>query len=180
MTGDELKSVLENATLTCKDAEVAQSRDAGLPLLPSQDPEAAQVPRPFSLELPPGTASVNEVRQYIIDTLVVKHNTTSEYARSVALRWHLGRGFFLHNIPLARFSEIFGNDVGPHLAINVMGAKQRQASQKSDKMWAAWADTVAARNAKVICITGLFASFVVYYTTVSGTSSVHLIPPRQS
>ncbi|KAJ6780644.1 hypothetical protein PWT90_01740 [Aphanocladium album] len=147
MTPDEVKKFCQTATLTCKDAEEARDRDAGLPLL-EVGAENAQ-PRPSSIVVLPGRgASVTEVREYIIKTLVEKHNTTLEYAQRTALKWHLGKGWVLRDLPTRRFSEIFGDDIGPHLASDVYGARIRESHEEMDKPWYDWKKTTGPRNFK--------------------------------
>lgn len=148
MKDDDWKILRQSITLTCKDAEEIRDWDAGPPLLKG-DKEAASPP-PFSgaRTFPGDEASVNEVRGYIIKILAEKHNTTYEYAERVAHNWRLGTGWVFRSLPLKRFSEIFGDDIGPHLASDVAQAKKKEKADGRAKLMADWRKTTGPRNCR--------------------------------
>ncbi|KAE8146125.1 hypothetical protein BDV25DRAFT_144003 [Aspergillus avenaceus] len=63
-------------------------------------------------QLPAQSASPEEVRRYIIQTLTSKHLTDEKFAEESARSWRVGRGVELHDADLAYFQAIFGVDVG--------------------------------------------------------------------
>ncbi|KAJ3491220.1 hypothetical protein NLG97_g5629 [Lecanicillium saksenae] len=166
MTPEELNRIRYTITLSCTDAEEARERDAGLPLLDKGD-EAAQPWPSNPVVLPHGSASVSELREFFIQTLVEKHNTTLEYAQRTALKWHLGKGWIFRSLPLKRFSEIFSDDIGPHLACAVSGALSRESKVQSDNIWADWMKTTGPRNFRNAGQIGLISCFLFYFFTRS-------------
>lgn len=62
--------------------------------------------------IPNRSATPEEVRIYIAQTLISKHNAGDDFAEYTARSWRLGRGSELHDVKLEYFQEIFGVEVG--------------------------------------------------------------------
>ena len=69
--------------------------------------------------IPNRSATHEEVRIYIAQTLISKHNAGHDFAEDTARSWRLGRGSELHDAKLEYFQEIFGVDAGLCLFQNV-------------------------------------------------------------
>lgn len=140
MSQNAESDLLAKCTLTFQDVENAAGSGDDVWLLESQTLEtpndegglanAAELggtgtPNPTALKLPARDATVDEVREYIVATLVTSHETSAEFAHKTALKWNLGRGWCLLDLPSARFTEIFGL-VGPHLEWDVRDGKEKE------------------------------------------------------
>lgn len=88
---------------------------------------------------PPDEAGPRQIRQYLINHLITKHDTTPEFADHVASLWQLGRGVDFREtvIKTDRFSRIFGKTVGPALQRSVQEEcwNQWRASQLGTLSW---------------------------------------------
>lgn len=62
--------------------------------------------------IPDRSASPEQVRIYIIQTLTSKHKTSHTFAEEAARSWRLGRGSELHDATLQYLQDIFGVDIG--------------------------------------------------------------------
>lgn len=62
--------------------------------------------------LPKASDNEEEVKSYIIHTLISKYGTSPDFASQCAQRWQLGRGSELLSARLEYLQEIFGTDVG--------------------------------------------------------------------
>lgn len=60
-----------------------------------------------------------QVRAYLAEVLIEKHDVAPEDAHSTADLWKLGRGSDLYNCSKQDFAQIFGKDVGPFLYTSV-------------------------------------------------------------
>lgn len=63
-------------------------------------------------KFPVDSAGPDIVRDYIITTLIRKHEATPEYAEKLATSWQLGRVRELRSATLKHLQDDFGNDVG--------------------------------------------------------------------
>ncbi|GKZ85034.1 hypothetical protein AnigIFM56816_010596 [Aspergillus niger] len=63
-------------------------------------------------KFPVDSAGPDIVRDYIIQTLIRKHEATPEYAEKLATCWQLGRVRELRSATLKHLQDDFGNDVG--------------------------------------------------------------------
>lgn len=64
--------------------------------------------------LPARAASPAEVRAYIKELLITKHDLTQEYAEVISSKWKVLRGWSLRGMTRDQFIEYFGEDIGPH------------------------------------------------------------------
>ncbi|KAL3465580.1 hypothetical protein BJX64DRAFT_252693 [Aspergillus heterothallicus] len=63
--------------------------------------------------LPPRTATANEVRAFLTETLITKYNFADEnLAEAATENWRVGRGAELHDASLEYFQQLFGVEVG--------------------------------------------------------------------
>lgn len=62
--------------------------------------------------LPKASDNEEEVKSYVIHTLISKYGTSPDFASQCAQRWQLGRGSELLSARLEYLQEIFGTDVG--------------------------------------------------------------------
>jgi hypothetical protein len=60
-------------------------------------------------------AGPNQVRAYLADLLIHKHDASSESAKSIADLWQLGRGRDLRQANITNFINIFGEPAGLYL-----------------------------------------------------------------
>ncbi|KAJ5173333.1 hypothetical protein N7492_005926 [Penicillium capsulatum] len=72
---------------------------------------------------PPPDAGPAQVRAYLVDVLLLYHDTSLEFAQQIADLWHLGRGVDLRQAASLHakdtFTHIFGDAVGPFLERSV-------------------------------------------------------------
>lgn len=110
----------------CKEAEAARpgavSEPPYSPLSAAPEPTAPS--KQVQPTLPPPSASVNEVREYIKITLIVKYNTSQEYADEIAMKWTLGRGWTLREYSESDFRRCFGPEIGLSLHRAVKEARK--------------------------------------------------------
>lgn len=71
-------------------------------------------------------AGPRQVRQYLVDHLMSKHDTSLEFAKNTADLWHLGRGVDFRKATVAAYIEagkkydaIFGHNITPYLLRSV-------------------------------------------------------------
>jgi len=64
---------------------------------------------------PVPTAGPREVREYLANILVTRHDATRAFAEETASLWDLGRGIDLRHASKRDFIRIFGDKVGPYL-----------------------------------------------------------------
>lgn len=64
------------------------------------------------IQIPNRSASPEEVRIYITQALISKHNASHEFAEETARLWRLGRGSELHDAELGYFQQLFGVEAG--------------------------------------------------------------------
>lgn len=69
----------------------------------------------MSSTCPSSTATPNEVRAYLVQVLIIKHNATADYANKVAKKWGLGRGLDLRRMRRSDFQNWFGHADGYYL-----------------------------------------------------------------
>ncbi|CDM32822.1 hypothetical protein EN45_042060 [Penicillium chrysogenum] len=62
--------------------------------------------------IPNRSATYEEVRIYIAQTLISKYNAGHDFAEDTARSWRLGRGSELYDAKLEYFQEVFGMDTG--------------------------------------------------------------------
>lgn len=67
------------------------------------------------MDTPSPKTGPNQVRAYLADLLVRRHDVNPESAQSTADRWQLGLGRDLRNANEVDFIRIFGKPVGPYL-----------------------------------------------------------------
>ncbi|KAJ5537304.1 hypothetical protein N7513_010490 [Penicillium frequentans] len=88
---------------------------------------------------PPDDAGPRQVRQYLVNHLITKHDTTAEFADRIASLWQLGRGVDFRETAIRthRFSKIFGATVGPALQRSVQEEcwNQWRTSQLGTLSW---------------------------------------------
>lgn len=145
-TISENEKLLSSCKIASKDVKDATSSSEKIGLLetPTADdislsdplPNTATAP-PSSAKLPQSDATVQEVRAFIAATFVANHGTTAEYAQKTAQKWMLGRGWCLRELPSVRFTEIFGDVIGPHLAWDVKHGKEEERAAIRAKKTAA-------------------------------------------
>lgn len=65
--------------------------------------------------LPPGSAGPNEVRAYITQILISKHDAALDVAQQIANQWQFGRPNDLRRAGMKLFNQVFGTEVGTSL-----------------------------------------------------------------
>lgn len=101
----------------------------------------------FLMDPPFPKAGPRQVRSYLADLLVRKHDVSSESAQSIADRWQLGLGRDLRQASREEFIEVFGRPVGPYLFHSVeddLYAEWRASSSGIINYWALGIACVAA------------------------------------
>ncbi|KAJ4163964.1 hypothetical protein LMH87_005657 [Akanthomyces muscarius] len=83
--------------------------------------------------LPARDATVNQVREWIVATLVTNHKQSPEFARQISLKWELRRGWCLRELRPAEFLEMFGS-IGPHLEWDVKYGMEEELAASNAKM----------------------------------------------
>ncbi|KAJ5105765.1 hypothetical protein NUU61_003112 [Penicillium alfredii] len=68
---------------------------------------------------PPADAGPNQVREYLTQILILKHDIYKDEAKATANLWQIGRGVDLAKATEASFSRLFGEAVGPFLYTSV-------------------------------------------------------------
>ncbi|KAJ2966354.1 hypothetical protein NQ176_g10190 [Zarea fungicola] len=91
--------------------------------------------------LPSRGASVRAVQDYIRSTLVVHHDAEFEVANQMAIRWHLGRGHLLRQLPAEKFTEFFGTTWGPHLCWDVQEDLRMEQELNDQRLIQEWQQT---------------------------------------
>jgi hypothetical protein len=66
-------------------------------------------------QLPLWGAGPNQVRAYLADLLIYKHDASSESAKSISDLWQLGQGRDLRQANMTNFIDIFGEPAGRYL-----------------------------------------------------------------
>ncbi|KAJ4163961.1 hypothetical protein LMH87_005657 [Akanthomyces muscarius] len=114
--------------------------------------------------LPARDATVNQVREWIVATLVTNHKQSPEFARQISLKWELRRGWCLRELRPAEFLEMFGS-IGPHLEWDVKYGMEEELAASNAKM--KHASDAASRKVIALMVTGLFLTLAVYDITES-------------
>jgi hypothetical protein len=76
--------------------------------------------------MPPDDAGPRQIRQYLVDHFMSKHDTTLEFAQKTADLWQLGRGsdfrlitMYSTEVAMKKYTVIFGDAVAPYLLRSV-------------------------------------------------------------
>lgn len=68
---------------------------------------------------PPPNAGPSQIRDYLVQILTLKHDTTTDFAQQIADLWQLGRGVDFRQATLdstdEAFRRVFGDATGPFL-----------------------------------------------------------------
>lgn len=105
--------------------------------LPSADQTSAES-QATSPKLPAPAASANEVRAYLRDLLITKHNLRNDFAESVSRSWKIGRGWTLRSSPVSAFTKRFGAELGPQLYWAVRHEKKAETWAKEAEAFRLW------------------------------------------
>ncbi|CAL5871602.1 uncharacterized protein PFLUO_LOCUS5855 [Penicillium psychrofluorescens] len=65
--------------------------------------------------LPSPDAGPSKVRAFLLDLLIQEHEAPPELAKTCADKWVLGHGSDLRRTSREKFSQLFGESVGPYL-----------------------------------------------------------------
>ncbi|KAJ4154915.1 hypothetical protein LMH87_000186 [Akanthomyces muscarius] len=120
--------------------------------LPSADQTSAES-QATSPKLPAPAASANEVRAYLRDLLITKHNLRNDFAESVSRSWKIGRGWTLRSSPVSAFTKRFGAELGPQLYWAVRHEKKAETWAKEAEAFRLWRASGKACDDQ--CNTGL-------------------------
>lgn len=63
---------------------------------------------------PDRAATPKQVRAYLTQALIAKHDVPPDQAKELASRWEYGRGSDLHNARVPFLKEILGDSLGPY------------------------------------------------------------------
>lgn len=88
-------------------------------------------------------AGPNQVRAYLTDRLICKHDASSEYAKSIADLWQLGQGRDLRQANVTNFVDIFGEPAGRYLYRTVTEDFQAEWRASTLGMISFWTSSIA-------------------------------------
>ncbi|KAJ5650479.1 uncharacterized protein N7484_004202 [Penicillium longicatenatum] len=105
---------------------------------------------------PPDDAGPRQIRQYLTNHLMTKHDTTTEFAEQIASLWQIGRGvdFRQTSINIHSFSKIFGETVSPALQRSV-----------HDECWNQWRASQLGTLSLWLMIISLITAALVFVRT---------------
>lgn len=85
------------------------------------------------IKVPHPEASPREIREYLVHSLINKHDVPPDSAQEMAGRWKHGRGWDLREMRDAPFRELFGEEVAPYLrrTINQEVREEREAVKQA-------------------------------------------------
>lgn len=67
------------------------------------------------LPFPDKSASPNQIRSFLAQLLVTKHDMSADEAQAVAESWKMGRGSHFLEANYDTFKRVFGEAIGPYL-----------------------------------------------------------------
>lgn len=140
---------------TMQDLEEANGSAVPQVLGSAYPTDSSQLSSPI---LPLPSASANEVRDYIRGLLIVKHNTTREYAEDVAVKWRLQRGWHLRGMSAKRFTALFGDEIGPLLHRDVVKEREAQVRAEELSRFEVWQNSDESRDYR--CKSALVSSLL--------------------
>ncbi|KAJ5976496.1 hypothetical protein N7481_010203 [Penicillium waksmanii] len=94
-------------------------------------------------QLPLWGAGPNQVRAYLADLLIYKHDASSQSAKSISDLWQLGQGHDLRQANMTNFIDIFGEPAGRYLYRTVTEDFQVEWRASTLGMISFWTSSIA-------------------------------------